>query len=158
LFRTPVFRTLGGFPTDYGPAGDYVFWLRACAECPVVLFPGDLFWYREHRGQELSSPAGARQYARLGGVTWRALRAPSCPLDEAERAIAKRNTAYATAKQIWRDARAGRWGLGLYRLRHSGLTAAEWVRWLRPPKRSGLAGSPLDGRGEYVVPTWMRLR
>jgi hypothetical protein len=157
LFRTSVFRGLGGFPTDFGPAGDYVFWLRACAECSVVLCPGDLFWYRSHPGQELYSPAGARQYARLGGLTWRALQASTCPLDGTERAIAMRNSAFGTAKQIWRDLRAGRWELGLFRLRHSGLTPADWVRWLRPPKRSGLAGSPLDGRGECVVPAWMRL-
>ena len=157
MFRTEVFRRLGGFPTDFGPAGDYVFWLRACAEYSVVLFPGELFWYRTHPGQELYTPAGARHYARLGVVTWRALHATTCPLDEAERARAKRNSAFNMAKQVWRDLRAGRWGLGLFRLRHSGLTPAEWVRWLRPPKRSSLAGSPLDGHGECVVPAWIRL-
>jgi hypothetical protein len=157
IFRTEVFQRLGGFPTDVGPAGDYVFWLRACAQHAVVLCPGDLFWYRVHAGQELRSPSAAREYARMGGFGWRALAAPGCPLEPGERELAKRNLAFNIAKQVWRDVRRSDVRLAAYRLRHSGLGPVDWMRRLRPPRRSGLAGTPLDPRGECVVPAWMRL-
>jgi hypothetical protein len=121
------------------------------------LFPGDLFWYRTHAGQELRSPSAARCYARVGGFAWRALAAPECPLLPEERELARRNLAFNIARHVWRDARRAEIALAAYRLRHSGLGPAEWLRWLRRPRRSGLAGTPLDPRGECVVPAWMRL-
>jgi hypothetical protein len=158
MFRADVFKRLGGFPTDVGPAGDYVFWLRACALHPVVLFPGDLFWYRTHAGQELRSPSADRDYARMGGFAWRALAAPECPLERDERDRARRNLAFGIARQVWRDVRRLAIPLAAYRLLHSGLGPGDWIRWLRRPRRSGLAGTPLDPRGECMVPAWMRLR
>jgi len=157
MFRTEVFERLGGFPTDAGPHSDYVFWLGACAQHPVVLFPGDLFWYRIHAGQHRWSPTAARDNARMGEFAWRALAAPQCPLQPEERELARRNLAFNIARQVWRDARRAEIALATYRLRHSGLGPADWLRWLRRPRRSGLAGTPLDPRGECVVPAWMRL-
>jgi hypothetical protein len=139
LFRTEVFRALGGFE-DYGTPSDTIFWMRACARYPALLLPGDLFYYREHPGQAFQAPNVARQYAMVTGHMWRALSAADCPLDEAERAVARRNVAFGAAKSIWNAARQGDLGLAWHRAAESGITPAEWFRYLRPPRRSVLAG------------------
>ena len=139
LFRTTVFRELGGF-TNYGAPSDTIFWMRACARYPVLLLPGDLFYYREHPGQELRAPHVARQYATVTAHMWRALAAPDCPLTEEERAAGRRNVAFSTAKSAWQAAKRGEPALAWHRLAASGISPAEWVRYLRPPRRSAFAG------------------
>ena len=141
LFRTDVFRDLGGFE-DYGTPSDTIFWIRACARHPVLLLPGDLFYYREHPGQAFQEPDVARQYAMVTAHMWRALSAADCPLDERERAVARRNVAFGAGKSIWNAARQGDFGLAWLRAIESGISPAEWFRYLRPPRRSGLAGMP----------------
>ena len=84
IFRTDVFRRLGGF-VDEGAPSDHLFWMRACTTVNVLLLPADLFWYRVHPQQEFQSAAGAQQYARVAGWLWRALDAPECPLTPEER-------------------------------------------------------------------------
>jgi hypothetical protein len=153
LFRTRVFRDLGGFD-DHGAASDYIFWLRACAAYPVLLLPGDLFWYRLHPGQSLQSRAASVAYAQVPGHAWRALRRDDCPLTREERERAKKNMAFATAKQAWRAARSGSWRLAALRLQSSGITPGEWLAYLRRPRRSASAGSPIDEHGDYVLPAW----
>jgi len=155
MFRAETFRALGGFD-DIGVASDYLFWMKACARYPVLLLHADLFWYREHPGQELRSARAARQYAELSGHVWRALHGPECPLEPEALEIARRNHAFATARQIANDLRRGEVGLAVHRLRHARLGVAEWVRYLRPPRRSRLAGTPLAATGEYLVPESMR--
>ena len=81
---------------------------------------------------------------------WAALKAADCPLDPAEREIARRNHAYVVARQAWRDARRGRVALAAARLRCSGLTAVEWMRYLRPPVRRAHAGTPADAAETYA--------
>ena len=157
LFRTDVFQEVGGFD-DIGVPSDYTFWLKACARYPVLLLPADLFWYRRHAGQELQSGVAARQYAEVPGHAWAALGAPACPLDGAELRRARCNHAFSTAKQIYRHLRQGQWTLAVHRLRCAGMTPADWVTYLRPPRRSALAGTPLTPDGEYVVPEWARDR
>ena len=143
VFRTKVFRELGGFE-NFGPPSDTIFWMRACARYPVLLLPTDLFYYREHPGQQLQAPTSARQYATVTAHAWRALAAPECPLDETERAIARRNVAFGTAKTIWQAAQRGQFALAWHRAAASGITGAEWLRYLRPPRRSVQAGmSPI---------------
>jgi hypothetical protein len=139
LFRADVFRDLGGFQ-DFGAPSDTVFWTRACARYPVLLLPGDLFYYREHDGQSLRASHAALQYAKVPAHMWTALAARDCPLDEPERALARRNLAFATAKSAWRAAREGNFRLAWRRLEASEITAGEWFRHLRPPRRSPLAG------------------
>ena len=145
LFRTQVFHELGGF-LNHGAPSDTIFWMRACARYPVLLLPTDLFYYREHPGQELRAPHVARQYATVAGHMWRALAVPDCPLDDAEKSVARRNIAFSTAKLAWQAVKAGNPGLAWYRLRASGITAAEWIRYLRPPRRSAAAGLPAASR------------
>lgn len=157
LFRAEVFRGLGGFP-ETGPASDYLFWLTACAKVSVLLVPGDLFWYRIHADQERQREGAARQYAVAWGRCWRMLTAPDCPLTEAEREQAKRNWAFNMARAIYRELRQGRWGAASFQLRHAGLTWADWRHYLRRPRRDRLAGTPADGRGQYVIPDWTRSR
>jgi hypothetical protein len=139
LFRTEVFRELGGFE-DYGTPSDTIFWMRACARYPALLLPGDLFYYREHPGQAFQAANVARQYATVTAHMWRALSVPECPLDETERAVARRNVAFSTAKTIWHAARGGDFGLAWHRAALSGISPTEWFRYLRPPRRSVLAG------------------
>jgi len=142
LFRAEVFHELGGFE-DCGTPSDTIFWMRACARYPVLLLPGDLFYYREHAGQAFQAPNVARQYAVLNRHLWRALAAPECPLDDRDKAIGRRNVAFSTAKSAWHAARRGDIGLAWHRVAASGIRASEWVRYLRPPRRSPDAG--MDG-------------
>jgi len=157
LFRADVFRRLGGFP-EVGPASDYLFWLTASAVVSVLLVPGDLFWYRIHPAQELRRQGAARQYAEAWGRCWRMVAAPGCPLTEEEREQAKRNWAFNMAKMMWRELRQGRLRAAGFQLRHAGLTPADWLRYLRRPRRHRLAGTPADQGGQYVIPDWTRPR
>src|SRR5262249_28230219 len=63
LFRTDVFRELGGFPLN-GIASDYLFWIEACAKVSVLLVSADLFYYRIHHRQELSDPTARADDAK----------------------------------------------------------------------------------------------
>jgi hypothetical protein len=155
LFRAEVFAQLGGFP-ELGVGSDHIFWLRACARTSVVLVPADLFWYRVHPEQEFHSPSAARDYTLLAGEAWRALSSADCPLDGAELEQARRNLVWGIAKQTWRDLRVGRFGLASARLRQAGLTWKDWLRYCRRARRSLQAGTPLDERGEFIIPEWCR--
>jgi hypothetical protein len=155
LFRTGVFRSLGGFE-DHGAASDTIFWMRACAKYSVLLLPADLFWYRVHSGQSLQGQAAASAYALVPRYQWLELASTECPLTPDEREQARRNVAFSTAKQIWRALRRGEWARARWRLQNSGITPAEWLQYLRPPQRSALAGTPLDPNGEYLIPEWSR--
>ncbi len=53
MYRNEVFKKLGGFNTDYGPASDLAFNLESAMHHPVVVFNRDLFWWRPHDGQEI---------------------------------------------------------------------------------------------------------
>ena len=145
IFRTEVFKALGGFE-DYGAPSDTIFWMRACARHPVLLLPADLFYYREHPGQEFQSARVAREYAAVPAHMWRALDSPDCPLDEEERTIGRRNVAFSVAKTAWAAAKQGDFGLAWRRLAASGISAAEWLRYLRPPHRTVTAGLPARSR------------
>jgi hypothetical protein len=142
LFRANVFRQLGGFQ-DFGAPSDTIFWMRACARYPVLLLPGDLFYYREHEGQSLRARHAAAQYATVPAHMWRALAALECPLNEQERTIARRNLAFTTARSVWRAARQGDFSLAYRRIEGSQLTVGEWFRYLRSPRRSVYAGTSL---------------
>src|SRR5207253_2018381 len=58
------------------------------------------------------------------------------------------------AKRTLQDARRGRWQFAWERLKSSGLSAADWLRYLRPPRRDALAGTPLTADGEFLTPAW----
>lgn len=141
LFRTAAFRELGGFE-DFGTPSDTIFWMRACARYPVLLLPGDLFYYREHPGQAFQEPGVARRYASVPAHAWRVLSSPDCPLDDADRVVARRNVAFSTAKTVWQAARRGDLPLAWHRVASSGITPMEWLRYLRRPRRSVTAGMP----------------
>ncbi len=141
LLRADMFAQLGGFE-DVGGPSDHLFWLKACARVPVVLAPADLFWYRTHAGQFVNHPRTAREDARLAIRAWQALSASECPLTPEEREIARRNHTFDVARQIWRALRRADAGLAWYRLRHAGLGLADWLRYLRPPRRDPFAGTP----------------
>lgn len=141
LFRREAFAALGGFE-DHGSPSDYLFWLRACAQMSVVLAPTDLFYYRTHPGQEFQSPGLARAYARAAAHGWEALCRPDCPLTAEERELAKRHHAVRVLRQAWWDLRDGGFALAAYRVRHAGLSLADWLRYVRRPRRNPFAGTP----------------
>jgi cellulose synthase/poly-beta-1,6-N-acetylglucosamine synthase-like glycosyltransferase len=143
LFRADVFRALGGFP-HVGVGSDYVFWLRACARVSVLLVSGDLFWYRIHPGQEIQKPAAAAECAHAWRQAWPALLATDCPLTAEERVLAKRNWTFIIARDALRALRSGQWNAARLRLGHAGLSWTDWLRYLRPPRRDRLAGSPMS--------------
>ena len=144
LFRTDAFRGGGGFPMA-GAASDYVMWVHTCARVPVLLVPGDLFYYRVHNGQELSSAKSAYDYARAAGVTWAMLNSADCPLDAPAREQAKSNHAFTAARGAFRQARRGRLRVAADILAHAGLRPIEWLHYLRPPRRLLSAGTPAAG-------------
>ena len=154
LFRADVFRQLGGF-VDAGAPSDHLFWMRACTTVNVLLMPADLFWYRMHPSQEFQSLTAQLQNAKMAGLIWQMLDAPECPLTAGERKQAKRNRAYHLAKRTLQDARRGRWRIARERLRQSTMTAGDWLRYLRPPRRNAFAGTPLDADGDFVTPSWV---
>jgi len=151
IFRTGVFRELGGF-VDHGAPSDHLFWLRACARINVLLLPADLFWYRQHPSQEFQSARAQREYALVFGASCQALNVRDCPLTPEEREQAKRNRVYHLAKRTAQDLRRARWTTVHTRLRTSGLSLRDWLTYLRPPRRDALAGTPVDANGEYVIP------
>ena len=153
LFRTRVFLDLGGFE-DRGMPSDNLFWLKACARVNVLALPGDLFWYRRHAGQLLQSPQAVMQYTIMAGERLRALAAPECPLLPDEREEATRAVMVELAREVAADLRAKRWGAARARLQHAGVSAVDLARELRRPRRDGMAGTPLDEHGEYLVPDW----
>ena len=154
IFRTEVFKALGGF-VDEGAPSDHLFWMRACTKVNVLLMPGDLFWYRMHPQQEFQSITAQLQMAKMPGLIWEALRAPECPLTAEEREQARCNRAYHLAKRTLQDVRRGRWRIAAERLRLSKMTAGDWLRYLRRPKRHAFAGTPLAPHGEFVTPSWV---
>lgn len=145
MFRTNVFHELGGFPEE-GVASDYLFWLRACARVNVLLVTADLFYYRIHSGQELTSPASDVDYARASGAGWSMLNSPNCPLSEASRTQAKRNFVFSQIRGVYRHVRRGRLGSAQAILQHAGPGPLDWVRYLRRPVRTPFAGTPRHER------------
>ena len=137
---------------DEGVASDHLFWMRACKTVNVLLMPADLFWYRLHPAQEFQSAKGQQEYARVPGLVWRALQAPDCPLTPEEREQAKRNRAYHLARRTLEDLRRGRFAFAWNRLRYSNMGPADWLRYLRWPRRDAFAGTPLDADGEFIIP------
>ncbi|HKB13755.1 MAG TPA: glycosyltransferase family 2 protein [Vicinamibacterales bacterium] len=142
LFRTDVFRELGGFPLN-GIASDYLFWIEACAKVSVLLVSADLFYYRIHNGQELSDPSAGAEYAKAARAAWEKLHSPDCPLDAAGREQAKRNFAYVQARGVFRRLLSGNFASAAAILRFAGLDLAAWLRYLRPPRRTSFAGTPI---------------
>ncbi|MGE3274097.1 MAG: glycosyltransferase family 2 protein [Vicinamibacterales bacterium] len=141
LFRTDVFRTLGGFP-EVGAASDYVFWVRACRQVSVLLVPGDLFHWRVHPDQESVRETDQADKARVSLEGWLALSVPDCPLGPDDRLVARRNWTWIVVRGSWRHLRAGRFALAHAVWRHSGLSLLDVVRYLRRPRRSAGAGVP----------------
>ncbi len=141
LFRADAFRALGGFP-DVAYAGDYLFWLRVCASVNVLLVPGDLFYYRVHAGQEVAKPASVAAYARATADAWRMLNSAECPLQGEALEIGKRNFVFSQARALFRQVRAGRVLTAAVIVQHLGLGLGDWVCYLRPPRRTAMAGTP----------------
>lgn len=145
MFRADVFRDLGGFPLAGAPS-DFVFWVTACSKVNVLLVPGDLFYYRIHPAQELTAPRSELEYARATGHAWRMLNSPECPLTGETLEQAKRNFAFVQARGVYRLLKRRRFGAATAILKHTGLGASDWIRYLRRPRRRADAGTPQQRR------------
>lgn len=143
LFRTEVFRGVGGFPEE-GVASDLLFWIRACARVNVLLVPGDLFYYRVHAGQEYAKPENTIRYAQARAAAWKMLNSPECPLDADVLDRAKSNFLWAATRDAYRQFKSGRFSAAAASVRFLGLDAADWIRYLRPPNRNPNAGTPAE--------------
>lgn len=58
IIKNEIFRKIGGFPVNYGPAGDMYYNLNAAANTDVLLLPFEFMFYRRHEGQEINNPYG----------------------------------------------------------------------------------------------------
>jgi glycosyltransferase involved in cell wall biosynthesis len=143
LFRTEVFRRLGGFP-DSGVASDYLFWIQACTTENVVLVSGDLFYYRVHPNQEYANSDNLAQYAKARAAAWKMLNSSRCPLDPAVIDRAKSNFVWAATRDAYRQFKRGQFGAAAAMVRLLGLDIGDWVRYLRPPNRNPNAGTPVE--------------
>jgi glycosyltransferase involved in cell wall biosynthesis len=142
MFRVQAFRDLGGFPVA-GVASDYMFWLKVCAAANVLLVPADLFYYRWHPGQEVASAGAELEYAKtIAAPAWEMLNSPDCPLRGPALEQAKRNFLYTLARDAYRHLRRRRFVPAAALIAHSNVKPGEWLRYLRPARRSGTAGSP----------------
>jgi hypothetical protein len=154
IIRKEAFEAAGRF-RNVGIQSDYLLWLDLAARFPIVLLPADLFWYREHAQQGLSGSRAAFDYARLNGEVWRVLAGDGAPLSGRALELARRNQTFTVAKQLWRDIKRRRFGVAAYRVRHAGLTPLDWCRYLRPPRREAVAGTPLGPNGETAMSRWL---
>ena len=143
MFRTDVYRRLGGFP-DSGVASDYLFWIHACATENVLLVPGDLFYYRVHPNQEYANSDNLVQYAKARAAAWNMLNSSQCPLDPALLDRAKSNFLWAATRDAYRQFKRGQFGAAAAIVRLLGLDIGDWVRYLRPPNRNPNAGTPVE--------------
>ena len=143
MFRTDVYRRLGGFP-DSGVASDYLFWIHACATENVLLVPGDLFYYRVHPNQEYANADNLVQYAKARAAAWNMLNSSQCPLDPALLDRAKSNFLWAATRDAYRQFKRGRFGAAAAIVRLLGLDIGDWIRYLRPPNRNPNAGTPVE--------------
>jgi glycosyltransferase involved in cell wall biosynthesis len=143
LFRTEVYRELGGFP-DEGVASDLLFWIHACSKVNVLLVPADLFYYRIHSGQEYARPDNTIPYAQARAAAWKMLNSPECPLDRDVLDRAKTNFLWAATRDAYRQFRRGRFTAAAATVRLLGLDVADWIRYLRPPNRDPNAGTPVE--------------
>jgi glycosyltransferase involved in cell wall biosynthesis len=141
ILRQSALADIGGFRT-VGAHSDYLTWFDLARRFPIALISGDLFWYRVHDAQELHNARAARDYANLNGEVWKAIGSDGCPLCGPALACARRNQTYTVVKQLMRDFKRADFSLAAYRVRHAGLTPLDWLRYLRPPQRSALAGTP----------------
>jgi hypothetical protein len=155
LFRTAAFRQVGGFP-EAGAHSDLCFWLKACRTLSVLLVPSDLYWYRVHEGQHAASRSARFDAADAAGEVWRALGHPECPLKGDHLTRARRNTAFISARRAWRLLAAWDVRALVYHLRACGLTAGDWLRYLRPPHRTNEAGTPDMDTSRFRPDDWGR--
>jgi glycosyltransferase involved in cell wall biosynthesis len=145
LFRTSFFHALGGF-AERGIGSDVTFWPLACRSGSVLLVPGDLFYWRQHPGQELRRPVNDRDQSRALGDTWRLLFEPDCPLSGAQLEQARRNYAFIAARRVYRHLSRANVSAALDVLRYSDIGLTDFLRYCRRPRRSPFAGTPVEGQ------------
>lgn len=153
LFRTSAFRELGGFPRC-GPPSDFLFWIKACAKVNVLLVSGDLYYYRVHAGQVVvegttgsSATPFDLAFANASAAAWAMLNSAECPLRGAALDQAKRNFLFTQVRGAFRQARRGRVAAAATTLKLLKVTPADWARYLRRPRRSPFAGTPIEAQG-----------
>jgi glycosyltransferase involved in cell wall biosynthesis len=144
LFRSAFFHDRGGFAPS-GAASDYLFWLRACARVNVLLVQTDLFYYRVHNGQELSSAVSSLDYARSKAQTWAMLNSDECPLAGARLEQAKRNFVFTIVRDAYYHVRHSRYREAVAVLREAAIGPSGWMHYLRRPSRTTTAGTPAPG-------------
>jgi len=156
LFRREEFVSIGGFP-ELGSHSDTLFWLRIFRRVNVLLVYGDLYWYRIHAAQEMTSVRAAYDGAAVEWKWLDALNSTDCPLlpDECERA--RRNAVGRILRSIVRDLRRGHPQLAWFRIRHARLSWREWLRYAGRPHVALDAGTPRTSDGNPVINAVLRI-
>ena len=54
VIKKSLFDNIGGFPVNYGPAGDMFYNIKAASTSPVICMPYNYLNYRRHEGQEIN--------------------------------------------------------------------------------------------------------
>jgi hypothetical protein len=70
------------------------------------------------------------------------LNSRECPLSGESLERAKRNFAFVQARGVFRHLTRFRFASAMAIVRHAGPRAIEWIRYVRPPRRSPAAGTP----------------
>lgn len=65
IYKRSYFEKINGFDCEFKVAADYEFNMRAAASKPIVLFQRDLFWWRQHEGQEITVSSKNNEYIIL---------------------------------------------------------------------------------------------
>ncbi len=87
IIKKEAFDRAGGF-SGKRMIGDYELWFKLGRLCPMVKFPVDLYWSRQHPEQESGSEY-AKEYGQLRKkVLDEAFADPGCPLNDKEKTAA----------------------------------------------------------------------
>jgi hypothetical protein len=78
---------------------------------------------------------------------WRMLNSSLCPLCGDELELAKRNFAFSQARSLYRRLKRGQFATVGSSLHLLGLSPADWMTYLRPPRRRASAGTPSEASG-----------
>lgn len=101
IYRNEVFKKLGGFNPDYGPASDLAFNLESSMHHPVVVFDRDLFRWRSHEEQEINQKRDLYEPLNDQINSYYLLHA-QCPLEKKLPQQAFNNLKNILARRTWR--------------------------------------------------------
>lgn len=99
FIKLEAFNKVGGF-SGKRMIGDYEFWFKIARYYPMITYPIDFYWNRQHEEQE-SRSSYAKDYAALKkNVLEEALTHPDCPLNKDELAMIRKHIKNSNRKKV----------------------------------------------------------